>query len=116
MYFQIQRALTEKINSGELGQGDLLASEWELARAYQVSRITARQALHGLKSSGHAFSQRGRGTFVAKPKSEKYFMQVSGIMEDTIQHEMLPAYRILKPLTSTPATLGCAGAKIYEGE
>ena len=49
LYFQIQRALMEKIHSGELSEGDSLASEEELARMYRVSRMTARQALHGLK-------------------------------------------------------------------
>jgi DNA-binding transcriptional regulator YhcF (GntR family) len=71
LYFQIQRALLEKIHSGELREGDLLTSEWKLARAYHVSRVTAREALHGLKASGYASSLRGRGTFVTKPKLEK---------------------------------------------
>ena len=31
LYYQIQRALMEKIHSGELSEGDLLASEEELA-------------------------------------------------------------------------------------
>jgi GntR family transcriptional regulator len=65
LYYQIQRALMEKIHSGQLSEGDLLASEEELARVYQVSRMTARQALHGLKSRGYALSQKGRGIFVA---------------------------------------------------
>jgi GntR family transcriptional regulator len=54
LYFQIQRALMEKIQSGELSEGDPLASEEELSRYYQVSRMTARQALHGLKTSGYS--------------------------------------------------------------
>jgi GntR family transcriptional regulator len=64
LYYQIQILLMEKIHSGELHDGDLLASEGELASAYQVSRTTARQALHGLKVRGYAQGQRGRGTFI----------------------------------------------------
>jgi GntR family transcriptional regulator len=67
LYFQIQRALRENIHSGELSEGDVLASEEELARTYQVSRTTARKALHGLKTSGYVCSQKGRGTFVTRP-------------------------------------------------
>jgi GntR family transcriptional regulator len=96
LYYQIQRALIEKIHSGELRKGDLLASEGELARAYQVSRMTARQALHGLKASGYAFSQRGRGTFVAKSKIEKHLTQLRGFTEDIIQRGMVPASRLLE--------------------
>ena len=72
----------EKISSGELSTGDSLASEEELARIYQVSRMTARQALHGLKTSGFAFSQKGRGTFVTRPKLEKNIMHLRGFTEE----------------------------------
>src|SRR5260370_19706347 len=81
LYYQIQRALMEKIQSGELLTGDPLASEEELARVYQVSRMTARQALHGLKTSGFAFSQKCRGTFVTRPKLEKNIMHLRGFTE-----------------------------------
>jgi GntR family transcriptional regulator len=85
LYYQIQRALMEKIHSGELSEGDLLASEEELARSYKVSRMTARQALHGLKARGYALSQKGRGTFVTKPKLEKNIMHLRGFTEDMKQ-------------------------------
>jgi GntR family transcriptional regulator len=101
LYFQIQCALIEQIHSGELGNGDLLASEWELARAYQVSRVTARQALHGLKVSGYAFSQRGRGTFVTTSKVQERLaqkrvaqtdvVQTVGFAEDIKQRGIVPA-------------------------
>ena len=96
LYFQIQRALMEKIHSGELSEGDSLASEEELARVYRVSRMTARQALHGLKSSGYAFSQKGRGTFVTRPKLEKNIMHLMGFTEDMKQRGMVPSSRLLE--------------------
>src|SRR5260370_13649945 len=70
LYYQIQRALMEQINSGELSTGDPLASEEELARLYQVSRMTARQALHGLKTSGSALIQKRRATLRTRSKLE----------------------------------------------
>jgi GntR family transcriptional regulator len=96
LYYQIQRALMEKIHSGELSEGDLLASEEELARVYQVSRMTARQALHGLKARGYALSQKGRGTFVTKPKLEKNIMHLRGFTEDMKQRGMVPSSRLLE--------------------
>jgi GntR family transcriptional regulator len=96
LYYQIQRALLEKIQSGELAEGDLLASEEELARSYQVSRMTARQALHGLKSRGYALSQKGRGTFVTKPKIEKNMMHLRGFTEDIKQRGMQPSSQLLE--------------------
>jgi GntR family transcriptional regulator len=96
LYYQIQRALMEKIHSGELSEGDLLASEEELARVYQVSRMTARQALQGLKARGYALSQKGRGTFVTKPKLEKNIMHLRGFTEDMKQRGMVPSSKLLE--------------------
>lgn len=96
LYFQIQQALMEKIHAGELTVGDPLASEEELARLYQVSRMTARQALHGLKTSGYASSQKGRGTFVTRPKLEKNIMHLHGFTEDMKHQGMVPSSKLLE--------------------
>jgi GntR family transcriptional regulator len=102
LYYQIQRALMEKIHSHELSEGDPLASEEELARAYQVSRMTARQALHGLKTSGYAVSQKGRGTFVTRPKLEKSIMHLMGFTEDMKQRGMVPSSKLLEQTVVKP--------------
>jgi GntR family transcriptional regulator len=99
LYYQIQRALMEKINSGELIPGDPLASEEELARTYQVSRMTARQALHGLKTSGFAYSQKGRGTFVTRPKLDKNIMHLHGFTEDMKHLGMVPSSKLIEQTT-----------------
>ena len=96
LYYQIQQALMQKIQTGELAVGDLLDSEEELSRRYQVSRMTARQALHGLKISGFAYSQKGRGTFVSRPKFEKNEMHLQGFSEDMRHRGMTPASRVLE--------------------
>lgn len=96
LYYQIQQTLMEKIRSGQLIEGDPLASEEELARLYQVSRMTARQALHGLKSSGYAVSRKGRGTFVTRPKMEKNIMHLEGFTEDMKQRGMVPSTQMLE--------------------
>jgi GntR family transcriptional regulator len=100
LYYQIQRALMEKIQSGELSEGDPLASEEELSRTYQVSRMTARQALHGLKVNGYAFSEKGRGTFVSRPKLEKNIMHLQGFTEDMRQRGMQASSRLLEQTVS----------------
>ena len=45
MYRQIAEALREKINEGELKPGDALPTESSLQEAFNVSRVTVRQAL-----------------------------------------------------------------------
>jgi len=86
----------ERIHSGELSKGDLLASEEELARTYQVSRMTARQALHGLKARGYALSHKGKGTFVTTPKLEKNILHLHGFTEDMKQRGMKPSSQLLE--------------------
>jgi GntR family transcriptional regulator len=95
LYFQIQRTLMDQIRSGELSEGDPLPSEEELGRVYQVSRMTARQALHGLKINGYAVSQKGRGTFVTRPKLEKNIMHLRGFTEDMKHLGMEPSSKLL---------------------
>lgn len=98
LYYQIQKVLMDRIQSGALSEGDLLASEEELARSYQVSRMTARQALHGLKARGYAQSQKGRGTFVTRPKLEKNVLHLRGFTEDMKQRGMVPSSRLLEQI------------------
>lgn len=102
LYYQIQRVLMEKIHSGELMTGDPLASEEELARVYQVSRMTARQALNGLKTKGFAVSQKGRGTFVTRPKLEKNIMHLRGFTEDMKHLGMVPSSKLLEQTAVRP--------------
>jgi GntR family transcriptional regulator len=68
MYYRIQQAVLEQIQSGQLRPGALLPSETDLAQQYQVSRITAKRALDELVRLGRAFRQQGRGTFVAQAR------------------------------------------------
>jgi len=102
LYAQIQRALMEKIQSGELREGDPLASEEELSRCYNVSRMTARQALHGLKTGGYAFSEKGRGTFVTRPKLDKNIMHLLGFTQEMTRRGMKPSSKLLEQSVIDP--------------
>src|SRR5258707_12226942 len=58
--------------------------------------MTARQAVHGSKSSGFAFSQKGRGTFVTRPKLDKNIMHLRGFTEDMKHLGMEPSSKLLE--------------------
>jgi len=68
LYFRIQQGILEQIQAGQIQPGAQLPSEADLARQYQVSRITAKRALDELVRQGRAFRQQGRGTFVAQAR------------------------------------------------
>ena len=75
LYFQLKEILKEKIETGELKPGDLLPSERELKEKYQISRPTIRQALNELVNDGLVYREKGKGTYVAKPKINYGFIQ-----------------------------------------
>src|SRR5579871_1502447 len=57
--------LVRRIRLGEFKPGQQLPSEPDLARSYDVSRVTVREALKGLQQEHLVFIVHGRGTFVA---------------------------------------------------
>jgi GntR family transcriptional regulator len=67
-YLQLKVALTEGIEQGDWGPGDLIPSESELGKSYGVSRTVVRQALNEMTYEGLVVRQRGKGTFVRQPK------------------------------------------------
>lgn len=63
-YQRIADALRERIDAGEFRPGDRLPGENELMAAYEVARMTARQALGVLINEGVAESRRGAGVYL----------------------------------------------------
>lgn len=61
---QVEAALRAAIESGDLGPGDKLPSERQLAVTYDVARNTAREAVRQLAKSGLVTAEHGRGVFV----------------------------------------------------
>jgi len=86
IYYQIESALKQQIESGVLQPGDLIPSEREFAEAHQISRMTVRQAISNLVNAGYLIRQKGRGTFVA---NKKIVMQLSGLTSFSEEMEHL---------------------------
>lgn len=103
MYFQIQSQLLKMIQSGQLRAGDLLPSEEELSRICGVSRMTARQALQGLKSQGFASRQKGHGSFVSQPRVEKDITHFCGFTVEMRALGMKASSQVLE-LETSPAS------------
>ncbi|QOZ36534.1 GntR family transcriptional regulator [Bradyrhizobium sp. CCBAU 53421] len=65
-----------------LGFNSLLPSEDQLARRFNVSRVTIRRALAVLEGSGLVDRQRGRGTIVNPPRVVRSLMPLLPIEQD----------------------------------
>lgn len=64
LYHQLFLFLRERIRSGAFPAGAVLPGEQELARKFEVSRITVKRALNELATAGLVSRHRGRGTVV----------------------------------------------------
>jgi GntR family transcriptional regulator len=64
VYFQIALDIRRRLAEGEWSVGERIAPELALARAYDVSRVTVRQALAELVKDDLLERQRGSGTYV----------------------------------------------------
>ena len=64
LYQQIQQHLLDKITSGEWPAHHQIPPEEQLARDFQVSRMTANKAIRDLVQKGYLTRQSGLGTFV----------------------------------------------------
>jgi len=65
LYVQVANVIKRNIREGVLKEGALIPSESQLMKAYQISRITVRNALLRLEHDGEIFKVQGRGSFVA---------------------------------------------------
>jgi len=68
LYLQIQKDIKRKIQNNELKVGDMLESQNELVKYYDVSLITVKKALSNLIAEGVLYSRIGKGTYIADPK------------------------------------------------
>lgn len=71
VYYQLKNIIFNKIKEGEYVEDSLIPSERELSDVLGISRMTVRQALSQLVSEGVLYREKGKGTFVAKPKLEQ---------------------------------------------
>ncbi|MEQ8663786.1 MAG: GntR family transcriptional regulator [Gammaproteobacteria bacterium] len=112
-YRTVAAALVERIRSGTYKPGDLLPSEPDLTRQFDVSRHTIRAALRALHEKGLIVSRRGRGTIVqAAPLAPRYTHACDSV-EDVLQYAAATPRRVLERRRlvaddTLAALLGCA--------
>ena len=81
LYSQIRETLRARILDGTFRSNGKLPSESELVKAFDVSRITVRQALNDLQKEGLIFKLHGKGTFVSPRKAVQNLMRIEGFGE-----------------------------------
>jgi GntR family transcriptional regulator len=95
LYLQIKNVIVTEIRDGKYGPEDRLASERELCERFDVSRMTARQALKELEREGLVFSRVGKGTFVSQTKIDQQLVNVTGFSQDISNRGARPSSQVL---------------------
>jgi GntR family transcriptional regulator len=120
LYHQIYMILRNKILNREYVEGDLLPSEEQTSRAFDVSRITAKRALNDLAEEGLVVRERGRGTrvvhrSVTPPLKANVEGMLENIMAMGLETEVsLLAFDYLPASEAVAAALACSTDDIVQ--
>jgi GntR family transcriptional regulator len=84
LYLRIKKLVTEAVQSEELGVGDAIPSERDVAEMLGVSRVTVRKAFTELVQDGVLTQRRGSGTFVqgSSVRIEQPLSRLTSFSED----------------------------------
>lgn len=104
LYHQLKEILREKVESGEWKPHDLIPSEPQLARQYQVSRATARRAVDDLTKEGLFYRKQGKGTFVSPPKIVQGLSRFYSFSRDMKTKGLNPKSKVLHLYETLPGS------------
>ncbi len=95
LYIQVADALRQRILDGEFAANDLLPSESEMVRSFDVSRVTVRQAIALLSEEGLLGKAQGKGSFVKALVVEQNFLGLLEFRRDLRRQGHEPTAEIL---------------------
>lgn len=103
LHYQLKQILLSKIEQNEWQAGDMFPTEQELQNSYQLSRTTVRQTLLDLTAEGWLVRQRGRGTFVTRPKFTHSPEEHYGLTDQLLRQGIAPGWKIVSQDWAQPA-------------
>lgn len=101
---QTRNRLLADLRDGVFGAGSRLPSELEMAKRYQVSRLTIREAVGGLVESGFVTRRQGSGTYVTGMPPRRHTLDNSVSYTAMILDAGLRPGRIVLNNNVVPAT------------
>ena len=92
-YEEIANELRRRISEGEYDEGEILPDQIELAKEFDVSRMTLKKAIDMIAMEGLIFKKRGVGTFVLKSSlwnnGDSKFNDYNGLTEQFGHHRIV---------------------------
>lgn len=108
LYFQLAQYLEQAIEAGDVGQGDRLDNELQLAAQLGLSRPTVRRAIQYLVEKGLLVRKRGVGTSVVHAKVRRG-VELTSLYDDLLRSGQRPTTKVLSNRIE-PANHTVAGA------
>lgn len=102
LYIQVADELRHRILNGEFATNDPLPSESEMVNAFDVSRVTVRQAILLLSEEGLLEKIQGKGSFVKALAVEQNFLGLREYRRDLRRQGHEPSFEILSYERSKP--------------
>lgn len=96
---QITRWLRSRIESGEYKPDEKLPSENELAKKFDVSRVTIRRALQSLESEEMIYRSQGLGSFVKDERTPHNLVRLTDFNEDMAKAGLKASSEVLEFVT-----------------
>jgi GntR family transcriptional regulator len=95
LYQWLIAILRQDISQGVYKPGDVLPTEHELMRRYDLSSTTVRRAVHDLVREGWIYRKAGKGTFVKCNKVEERLLRLTSFAEEMQSHNITPQFRLV---------------------
>ena len=95
LYYQIYDYFKNKIRTEELKEGEGLPPERDLAKIFEVSRETVRQALKKLEEENYIYRIHGNGTFVSNKIIQQDLTNFYSFYEETVKTGKIPSSKVL---------------------
>jgi GntR family transcriptional regulator len=100
MYLQIADKYAKDIEKKVYVCGDIIPSENQISKEYEVSRTTARLALIELENMGYVDRKRGKGTQVIMGKLDEQLKEITSFTDEMKQNgvEMITSFCDIKKI------------------
>jgi GntR family transcriptional regulator len=96
MHRQIAQQLRQAVADGRYKPGDRIPTEPQLSLQFDVSRITARQAVEHLVREGLVSRKQGKGTFVQEPVVRHDLLGLKGIYDELVEQGLHPQTELVE--------------------
>src|SRR5208283_2511562 len=115
-YMQIVDQVRDLIKKNKLSEGQIFASEGDLAEALGISKMPVRQAFQKLRSEGLLVIAKGKRPVIGSGRVPWNFQQLRGFSEEMRRRGLVPSAHMLSMEIVEPEIDVAQALKLTPGE